>query len=399
MRAIGSEPARRLRWTIRLRLTLLYGSLFLVSGVVLLGITYALAASTRLEVLLSVSKSLGPATDPGALGGLAQRQAELEHAAELRQLLIDSGVALAVMVTASVALGWFMAGRVLRPLRVMTDKARRISEHNLHERLAISGPDDELKDLGDTFDGLLSRLQAAFRSQKRFVASASHELRTPLTLQRAMIEVALSDPDANTESLREICGRVVASGENQERLIEALLTLASSERGLDRREPVELAGLVGGVLRERPDNGTTVQSDLRPAWTSGATRLVERLASNLVDNALRHNVTGGWMRVVTGTDGGAPVLKVANSGPVLSRAEVALLFQPFQRLESRSADREGHGLGLSIVTAIATAHNAALKVRPVPSGGLEIEVRFPPPAPAAGLSGCAGAVSEPGSSS
>lgn len=380
------RPLLRIRWSVRLRLTLLYGALFLVSGAALLGITYLLVAGSPASmddavVYRKVGSDDLPDLDLGQYRGQIEHVLTEQHAAELRWLLAESGVALAVMTVVSVALGWVMAGRVLRPVRIMSDKARRISARNLHDRLAVAGPADELKDLGDTFDGLLERLDAAFEAQKRFVANASHELRTPLTFQHAVVEVALADPDADARSLRSVCERVLAAGEGQERLIEALLTLASSQRGLDQREPLDLAEVAAAVLSDRrPErsNGVRLESALAPAETYGDARLVERLAMNLVENALRYNTPAGWVRVSTGTgDGGQPVLRVANSGPVIPPDRIPVLFQPFQRLESRTGSPDGHGLGLSIVAAIANAHEAQITAAPGGEGGLAITIAFP----------------------
>lgn len=372
---------RRVRWTARLRLTLLYGGLFLVSGAALLAITYFLVASRgepRIFLLDRVPDGM-PVLDAELRHREARAYADRQRAATLHQLLVQSGVALALMSAVSVALGWLTAGRVLRPVRTMTDKARRISERNLHERLAVTGPADELKDLGDTFDSLLARLDSAFDAQKRFVANASHELRTPLTLQRALIEVALSNPAADARSLRAVCERLLAAGEQQERLIEALLTLARSQRGLERRRPTDLAPVVAEALRAAPPGGARIEQSLAPAWTSGDPRLVERMVTNLVDNALRHNdgdPAHAWVRVRTGTERGRPVLRVVNSGPVIPADRVETLLQPFQRYESRAGGPDGLGLGLSIVAAVATAHGAELTAVPGPDGGLAITVVF-----------------------
>jgi len=372
----------RLNWGIRTRLTVLYAALFAVSGAALLAVTYGLVAKGDATVLVTSIGRGRPLPSIQDLGGLMRDRAQRQHAAELRQLLIESGVALGLMVIVSGALGWLMAGRALRPVRTMAAKTRRISERNLHERLAGDGPQDELKELGDTIDGLLARLERAFASQKRFVASASHELRTPLTFQRAMIEVALADPDADAATLRDVCERVLAAGDEQERLIEALLTLAASERGLDRRSPVDLALVVGDVLRTRERaTGPRVTAGLDPGWIDGDARLVERLAANLVDNALRYNEPGGWVEVRTGTDGGRPALRVANSGPPVPPDRVGSLFRPFERLADRTGDADGHGLGLSIVAAIATAHDARITAAARPDGGLDVTVLFAAPAP------------------
>ena len=239
-----------------------------------------------------------------------------------------------------------------------------------------------LKELGDTFDGLLARLEAAFGAQRQFVANASHELRTPLARQRTLIEVALADPLPSIAGLQDVCKRVLATGEQQERLIEALLTLARSQRGLDRREPVDLAAITGEVvLTRRPEarsHGLTVATRLAPAPALGDARLAERLVANLVDNAVRHNVAHGAVEVTTATRDGHAVLSVSNTGPVTVREEVSRLFQPFQRGGTdRTGSRGGLGLGLSIVGAIAAAHGAWLRANELPGGGLGIQVGFP----------------------
>jgi signal transduction histidine kinase len=287
------------------------------------------------------------------------------------------------MTVLSIWLGWLVAGRVLRPLQTMTATVKTMSADNLHERLAVQGPRDELKDLGDTFDGLLDRLEASFEAQRQFVANASHELRTPLARQRTLGEVALRDPRPTIESLRASHERVLAAGEQQEELIDALLTLAQGERGLDRRDPIDLGAIVGHVLEVRAEeareHGVTVERALHAAPASGDPYLVERLVANLVGNAIRHNVAGGRIDVVTRIDQGRPRLSVANTGPIVPPNEVDRLFQPFRRLGvDRTGHGEGFGLGLSIVRAIATAHGADVAARARPGGGLEVVIEFPP---------------------
>jgi signal transduction histidine kinase len=442
---IGSRLPRR---TVRLRLTLMYGGLFLVSGAALLAITYALVTGSKSKTvtfsrggvqgsILGVAPGPGPeaartlmfrvsgayaasggrasggqASSSRASGGRApsgqtpgnvtgvgpvaitpqqvriqthnlQTLATAQHSAELHQLLVMSGIALAIMAVASMGLGWVIAGRVLRPLHKITSAAREISASNLHERLALEGPDDELTELGDTIDGLLSRLESSFQSQRQFVANASHELRTPLTVERALLEVALADPDGDYSSLRAACERVLASSEEQERLIEALLTLASSERGLERREPLNLGELTSEALDARraeiERRGLSLSATIDSAPSLGDPRLIGRLVANLLDNALRHNVPGGRVEVVTGIGGTPPAsfVSVSNSGLAIPTGEVERLFQPFQRLADRAGHGDGHGLGLSIVRAIATAHGATLIARARGDGGLAVEVSFP----------------------
>jgi signal transduction histidine kinase len=411
-----SAPGRRLRLprrTVRLKLTMLYGALFLICGAALLGVTYFLVAqrlpvdkavakqttvsgqTQSIEVCRATSSNSGESAGSGAvptqislpgdaITALGSGCAELLNAQrsdELDQLFIDSGIALAVMAAASIGLGWLVAGRVLQPLRTITTTARRISASSLHQRLALDGPDDELTDLGKTFNGLLARLERSFDAQRQFVANASHELRTPLARQRTLVEVALRDPDRTIRSLEQTMQRVLTTGEEQERLIEALLTLARSQRGLDRREPLDLAAVTGAALAaaepEAQSRGLRVSASLGAAPALGDERLAGRLVANLVANAVRHNLAGGWIEVVTGVRSGRGLLSVTNAGPVIPPEQVDTLFQPFGRLEATRLSRDGLGLGLSIVTAVAAAHDADLRARPLPGGGLEVEVHFP----------------------
>ncbi|MEU6740297.1 HAMP domain-containing sensor histidine kinase [Streptosporangium sandarakinum] len=357
-----------MRRTVRLRLALLYSGLFLLAGALLVALIY---------VLVEFSPFPGPPAAPASPGGPVPsvRAPGPEQTGHLRRLLVNSLIALVVMAFAAMLLGWHMAGRVLRPLGEMTATVRRITADRLDRRLAASGPDDELKELADTFDELLDRLEAAFTAQRRFVANASHELRTPLTLQRAMAEVALADPAADTESLRKVLERVLVAGRDQERLIEALLTLARGQQGLQHRQPFDLAEIAGQAVGHRDGQGPRVESVLRRAPGRGDRALAERLVGNLLDNALRHNVPGGWVRVETAVRSGRPALRVSNSGPVIPADRLPVLMQPFQRLEAgRKAGGEGLGLGMSIVAAIVEAHRGTLEIRPLPAGGLDVSV-------------------------
>jgi signal transduction histidine kinase len=387
------------RYTIRLRLAVLYGGVFLIMGVVLLAIAYAGgSASVSRSVVAHAAEGvvvkhryLPVPEAPATVHVTPQSRAEEQqlgavavnvHGSDQRRLLAWSGIALAFTAVASMAFGWLLAGRSLRPLQTITAAARRISASSLHERLALDGPNDELRELGDTFDELLGRLDASFTAQRQFVANASHELRTPLTLERAILEVTLADPDASAASLRAACERVLAIGEQQEHTIDALLTLARSERGVERREPLLLDALVDDALREHSDEiarrGLRLESKLDRAPTSGDTRLIVRLIANLLDNAIHHNNHDGWVTVATSLEGAEAVFTIANSGPVVARHEIDSLLRPFKRLGTeRTAHDGGHGLGLSIVDAIATAHGAKLSVDTQPAGGLRIEVRFP----------------------
>ena len=408
-------PASRFRFraprTVRLRLTLLYVGLFLASAACLLVITYFLVAR-QLPGTVTLRTSGGgtagtsgqvvtggtgagvaacaPPAD-GAPATVAQMNDCVQQAAAglrndtLDQLLIESGVALGIMAVASVGLGWLMAGRVLSPLRTITAAARRISARSLHQRIGMSGPDDELKELGDTFDQLLGRLDASFRAQRQFVANASHELRTPLARQRTLLEVALRDKQATNASLRTACERALAAGEQQERLIAALLTLARGERGLDAFEPFDLGAVATGALAAVRDEagarGVTVTADLGAAPALGDSRLAEQLVANLADNAIRYNMAGGQVEIGTGDRDSQAFLTVSNTGPVIPPDQLGRLFQPFQRLDpGRSGsgpERGGLGLGLAIVSAIAAAHGAELRAVTRAAGGLAVEVVFP----------------------
>ena len=299
--------------------------------------------------------------------------------------LAYSGVALAIMAVISAGLGWIMAGRALRPLRAITHAARQISATSLDRRLDLTGPDDEIKELGDTVDDLLGRLEAAFRAQRQFAANASHELRTPLAWQRTLVQVALADSDADAGSLRAAHEKVLAAGAHQERIIEALLMLARGQAGLAKRDRFDLADLAGQVFTARQaeahDRQVRMHTALASAPVVGDPRLAERLIANLADNALRHNAPGGYVEVITRTCDSHAVFAVPNTGPIVPAAAVDQLLQPFQRL---GTDRAGHGqglgLGLSIVRAIADARGATLTIQPQPGGGLRVEAAFPQPA-------------------
>ena len=373
------------RRTVRLRLTALYAALFLASGTALLAITNLLARNLpwRQSVVSppSTRPPGAPVFRPAARDLVAQITAD--HATALNQFLAESAIALGIMAVASVALGWLMAGRVLRPLRQMTAAAQAISADNLHKRLAMPGPDDELKDLGEVIDALLSRLDAAFTAQRNFVASASHELRTPLTLSRTLLQMALTNPRPTLAAYRATCQDLLDANDQQEQLIEALLTLARGQRGLDRREHLDLGSLTASVARTREPEaagrGVTISASISPAPVLGDARLLQRLAANLIDNAIRHNIPGGQAGIqVTAADGRSR-LTIANTGPVIPADQVTRLLEPFERLPAtRSADASGLGLGLSIVAAIAKAHHAVLAISPGSLGGLSIEISFPP---------------------
>jgi signal transduction histidine kinase len=303
--------------------------------------------------------------------------------------LFSSLIALVLMALLSVWLGRFIAGRALRPLQAITATAQEISASNLHQRLNLDGPRDEITALGDTLDDLFGRLEGSFESQRHFVANASHELRTPLTAERTLLQVALADPDATADSLRAVCEEVLTIGDQQSRLIDSLLTLAEGEQGIEARQPFDLADIAGSVLESRradaDGRGLHLEETLSPAEASGDPSLVESLVSNLVDNALHHNADGGRVEVATATIGGRAVVSVRNTSAMVPPDQVERLFQPFQRLGAeRVGDDDGHGLGLAIVAAIANAHDATITARARPDGGLDIEVAFLPLSEVAG---------------
>ena len=459
---ISRRAIRRPAWlhmprrTARIRLTALYGGLFLISGAALVVVTYLLferaTAFTKpalprvphspslqdlqnlplpkafaavandqsqvvhIQNLLGQPSSAGPLSSTNhpvqfsgpvatlesrlqrdqhqlalATNHLAQAVHQLAQAGSIQaaqratdshELLVNSAVALGIVAVIALLAGWLVAGRMLRPIRTITSTARRISSTRLHERLALEGPQDELKELGDTLDGLFARLEGAFEAQGHFVANASHELRTPLSVERNLLQVALDDPDTSTVEWRNTAEEVLAANDEQAHLIDALLTLASSEGGPSEREPVDLALMVEETLADLRSEITRLEIHVdeatAPAPLEGDALLVERLVVNLLTNAVRHNVVGGVMEVVTGATEDRAFVSVTNTGPVIPSAEVERLFQPFQRLDPRRAvHKQGHGLGLSIVRAIASAHDASITADPMPDGGLSVRASFP----------------------
>jgi signal transduction histidine kinase len=354
-----------LRNSLRARLTVLYACLLLGSGIVLL-------------VLADLPLTTFGRTGPAHSG----RSGDSPLVSNLPAVLGYSGVALAVLAVASIVLGWLVADRALRPLRAITAAARATSASTLNERLGLAGSYDEFRELGDTLDGLFARLEDSFESQRHFVANASHELRTPLAAERTVLQVALADPDASAESLRAACRQLLELGQQQEQLIDALLTLASSQRGLRHRETFDLAEVtarVAAALRpEAARRGVRLETQLAPALVTGDASLAASLVANLADNAIRHNTADGraWVQVVTATEGSRACLSVTNSGPIIPAAEVDRLFEPFQQLGGERTGA-GHGLGLAIVSAVVSAHDAALTVQARDEGGLEITVTLP----------------------
>jgi signal transduction histidine kinase len=372
--------------TVRMRLTLLYGAIFLVSGTVLLAITYGLAWN-------ATKPQAGPGNAHNTVIVSKQMQARLaqqkaaevhQRAADMHQLLVSSGIALLIAAVLSIAVGWLVAGRVLRPLRTMTATTQRISEQNLHERLAVAGPADELKQLGDTIDGLLARLEAAFDAQRRFVANASHELRTPLTMMRTAVDVATRKPGPPAPGVTILAGKIRAGLDQADRLVESFLTLARAQHGgAVRRSTVALDKLATTVLADHfvaiNDMHITVDQDHHDAPVAGSEALLTHLIGNLIGNAIRHNQPGGWLRVATGTGTDTARLVVENSGPIVDPGKVGELAQPFRRAapDRTAADDTGVGLGLSIVAAIATTHHGTLDLHARPHGGLRVTVTLP----------------------
>ncbi len=385
--------------TIRLRLTVLYGLVFLVSGAVLLTIGYALVrhnldthGNLRQELrklglpagAAALGRPLGfaPGSPEATVAGAVRAQL---RAQALHRLLVEYLLALGVMTMVSVVAGWLLAGRALRPLRDITATARRVSGENLGERIGLAGPADELKQLADTFDGMLERLDGAFASQRHFVANASHELRTPLAIMRTEVDVALADPDASTGELRGMGEAVRETIDRCERLIEGLLMLARSEAAAGREAPVDLAALAADCitdLRARAEEAhVQVRDDLEPAWTRGEPALLERMIANLLDNGIRHNERGGSLEVSTRAEGGRVSLVVSNGGPVIEQAEAQRLTEPFRRLDRGVG---GFGLGLSIVRSVVVAHGGTTVIVAPETGGLEVHVELPALPPPAG---------------
>jgi signal transduction histidine kinase len=390
------------RSTIRVRLTLLYAGAFFLAGAVLVALMYlfmAQALDRQLTARLLITdehlrQSVGG--EPGALRVVTGEVQQALHAqfrqdrdSTLNSMLIASLVSLAIVGVAAGGFGWLMAGQALQPLREITATARRVADRSLHERIALSGPEDEIKDLADTLDAMLERLDRAFEGQRRFVANASHELRTPLAINRTLLEVALDDPQAG-EALRQLGATLLAVNQRHERLIDGLLTLASSDQGITERTPVDLAEIARHVTAElqpaADQAGIALRAGLQFAPVAGDPVLLERLAHNLVDNAIRYNLPqDGWVAVHTEGQDGSAWLVVENTGPAVPAYDVPGLFQPFRRLPAaeRLADTgsashsRGAGLGLSIVRSVARAHGGDVHAAPREDGGLAVQVRLP----------------------
>jgi signal transduction histidine kinase len=371
----------------RRRLSLIYSLSFLALGTVVIVVILLAerSGSTVSSVAVPTRNGFSVAPLPHLVSGPAFISAQ--HDADITRLAVICWIVLLLTAIVAFPLGWLASGRMLKPLREITARTRTITAGNLHERLALAGGRDEFTELGATLDDLFARLESAFDAQRRFVANASHELRTPLTLERTLLQVALADPDATAATLRAACEELLSNGREQERLIEALLTMARSERGLERHERTDVGAIAARVL-ERPlpeleQHGLELTTALEPAITEGDPALIERLITNLLENAVRHNIDGGQLEISTRQQGDRAVLHVENSGQMIALEEIETMFEPFRRLgPARTGPDSGqHGLGLSIVRAVAEAHHAEVDAHPRAGGGLTITVAFPAPGP------------------
>jgi signal transduction histidine kinase len=403
------------RRSIRLRLAALLTALFVLLGGTLLGVSYVLVRSNltvdhdeladRAAERLTLESGSGPGDDqthsgvvealrqgadvdelpPAALEALPERQrfvAQIEGVQEeladdtLRRLTVQYLAIMAAMAALSAALGWFVSGRVLRPMSEITATARRVSNESLHERIALEGPDDELKQLADTFDSMLGRLEAGFERQAAFVSNASHELRTPLSVIRTEADVTLADEADDPEALRRSLAVVREAGERSERLIDALLVLARADRDDRPRIDVDLGELVRQQTDETDIDGLRLELDLRRAQVLGDRDLLRAMAANLIDNAVRHNSADGWIEIRTESAGKEARLEISNSGAMTTAEEAASLTEPFRRMgTARTGD--GLGLGLSIAASVAQAHGGQLFIHPLERGGLRVSIELP----------------------
>lgn len=386
-------PYPWLRPTIRIRLTLLYGGMFLIAGILLLSIIYMLAAQALhvgsqlpfkivngqvTSEVCNLPEKASPESFNAAMNSCVNHQRQ----EALDTLLNRSLLALVGLSVIAFAFGYAMAGRVLSPLGRITRTARRVAGTDLSRRIELDGPDDELKELADTFDEMLDRLERAFTAQQRFVGNASHELRTPLAINRTLLEVHLSDPEAPPE-LKQLGKTLLATNERSEQLVEGLLLLARSDNQIVERKPVDLAEVASRALdqarAEADERGVEIRGERAPAVVQGNGVLLERIALNLVQNAVRYNVPeDGWVEVTTGVEPGQAVLVVSNTGPVVPAYEIDNLFEPFRRLRTeRTGSDKGVGLGLSIARSVARAHGGRIIAEPREGGGLVMRVSLP----------------------
>ncbi|MFD7685369.1 sensor histidine kinase [Streptomyces sp. NPDC059781] len=393
----GDPPFPWLRPTIRIRLTLLYGGMFLIAGILLLSIIYLLAAQalhdggsgqsfqvtgSNIDITSETCPQLDSATTNGQLNDMLKQCNAVQRQHALDDLLSRSLGALLGLAIIAFAFGYAMAGRVLSPLGRITRTARAVAGSDLSRRIELDGPDDELKELADTFDDMLERLQRAFTAQQRFVGNASHELRTPLAINRTLLEVHLSDPGAPVE-LQQLGKTLLSTNERSEQLVEGLLLLARSDNQIVERKPVDLAEVatqaIDQVHGEAEAKDVEIRGARRPAVVQGNGVLLERIALNLVQNAVRYNVPEeGWVEVTTDVEHGQAVLVVSNTGPVVPAYEIDNLFEPFRRLRTeRTGSDKGVGLGLSIVRSVARAHGGHIYAQPREGGGLVMRVTLP----------------------
>jgi signal transduction histidine kinase len=392
----------RPRRSLRVRLALACWGVFVVSGVPLLAVTVGLwqgttssggssgsrAAPGQVAAPGSVTGPAGSAA-PGSPGNPSGQQhsvsvSSVQHSFDLHQLIVVSGIALVIMAVPAIAVGWLVAGRLVRPLRTMTTAARNISATNLHERLNLSGPDDELKQLADTFDDLLGRLDQSFQSQRQFVANASHELRTPHATMRVWLDVALAKPGPAPPHMADLGDRLRHELDHVDRLLDGLLVLArAQQRSAADSSTLPLDTVVSAATAQRATpisgQGLDVRHQQCPgAWVTGSETLLARMVGNVVDNAIAHNAPGGWVRIRTGVAGAAARLVVENGGPVLDERDVQALTQPFRRLGTeRTGSDTGSGLGLSIVAAIAEMHGGGLELHALAGGGFQVVIELP----------------------
>jgi signal transduction histidine kinase len=380
----------------RSRLTLLYTSLFALGGAALVLITYLLVAhglhtttTPRIPpgIQPKLAKCLFAASQSGG-GSEAMQQcsalyingvqagASAQRSTTLTHLLTYSLLSLAAVTLLAAVAGWIVAGRILRPVHRLTAAARAASEQNLSQRIALQGPHDELRELADTFDTMLERLDRAFTSQRQFIANASHELRTPLTVMRTAMDVVLAKPQPTRDELVSMTAEVRQAVDHAERLIQALLVLARNEQARALTDPLDLAAIAEDALEGRTANGITTITTLDQAPVTGDAVLLERLVNNLLDNAERYNIAGGTVAISTTAHDRTSVLRVINTGAVVPADMVERLFLPFTRLDDRTR-HDGFGLGLTLVSSIAAVHGGTVDATAVPTGGLDISVRLP----------------------
>ena len=363
------------RPTVRARLALLLAALVVLTGVVLLAVSYLL-------VVITIHTTV---SGPGAPAG-AQSRSSTVHGPNAPGLLVEYGIMLPVLVAIAWGLAWLVAGRMLRPLRQITDTAQRITGEDLHERLALGGPADELTELGDTFDAMLARLEAAFTGQQMFAANAAHELRTPLAVMRAELDLLLAGPQPSPEEARDTATRLRHTVLGSERMLERLLTLTRGMLAPGEREPVPLDQITWRALAAAAETaraqGLTIRPGLHEACAYGDPSLLGELVGNLVGNAVKYNCLDGWIAVDTHADSGRVILEISNSGQRIADADLDGLLEPFRR-GGQQRTGNSSGLGLSIVRAIVTAHGGDLGLQALADGGLSVRVSLPP-APAGG---------------